>query len=117
MRPVQSKRFRSDKYNMEYKQILTIKVLKIGEEKTAFLQERKVTNNREIRHKIDVHTAMSSKKRNEGTPVSLQNWSDPEGSRKLRFPDFVTTAQNGDKVSLTHRPPLPPGNIPGTRFC
>ena len=24
--------------------------------------------------------------------VSLQAWSGPEGSRKLRFPDFMTTA-------------------------
>jgi hypothetical protein len=32
----------------------------------------------------------------------------PEGSRKLRFPDYVTLAQNDGKVvSLTHRPPLP----------
>jgi len=38
--------------------------------------------------------------------------------RKLRFPDFMTTAQNGGKVvSLTHRPPLSPGNTPGTHFC
>jgi len=38
--------------------------------------------------------------------------------RKLRFPDFVTTAQDGGKVvSLMHRPPLPPGNNPGTHFC
>jgi hypothetical protein len=37
-------------------------------------------------------------------------------SRKLRFPDFMTAAQ--DKfVSLTNRPPLPPENTPGTRFC
>jgi len=50
--------------------------------------------------------------------VPLQAWSDPEGSRKLRFPDFMTTAQNGGKVvSLTHRPALPPGNVPGTHFC
>jgi hypothetical protein len=50
--------------------------------------------------------------------VPLQAWSDPEGSRKLKFPDFMTTAQDGDKVvSLTHRPPLPPGNTPGTHFC
>ena len=29
----------------------------------------------------------------------------PEGSRKLRFPDYVTVAQDGAKVvSLTHRP-------------
>jgi len=49
--------------------------------------------------------------------VPLQAWSGPEGSRKLRLPDFVTTAQDGGKVvSLTHRPPLPPGNAPGTHF-
>jgi len=42
----------------------------------------------------------------------------PEGSRKLRFPDYVTTAQDDGKVvSLTHRPLLPPGNTPGTHFC
>ena len=40
--------------------------------------------------------------------VPLQAWNGPEGSRKLRFPDFVTTAQDGGKVvSLMHRPPLP----------
>jgi hypothetical protein len=33
----------------------------------------------------------------------------PEGSRKLRFPNYVTMAQDDGKVvSLTHRPPLPP---------
>jgi len=53
-----------------------------------------------------------------GKAVPLQAWSDPEGSRKLRFPDFMTTAQDGGKfVSLTHRPPVPPGNAPGTHFC
>jgi len=50
--------------------------------------------------------------------VLLQAWSGPEGSRKLRFPDFMTMAQDGGKVvSLAHRPPLPPGNAPGTHFC
>jgi len=45
----------------------------------------------------------------QGQAVLLQAWSGPEGSRKLRFPDFMTTAQDGGKVvSLTHRPPLPP---------
>ena len=53
-----------------------------------------------------------------GKAVPLQAWTGPEGSRKLRFPDFVTTAQDGGKVvSLTHQPPLPPGNTPGTHFC
>ena len=48
----------------------------------------------------------------------LQARSGPEGSRKLRFPDFVTTAQDGSKVANpTHRSPLPPGNTPGTHFC
>jgi hypothetical protein len=52
-----------------------------------------------------------------GKAVPLQAWGDPEGSRKLRFPDYTTTAQDGGKVvSLTHRPPLPPGNAPGTPF-
>jgi len=53
-----------------------------------------------------------------GTAVPLQAWSGPEGSRKLRFPDFMKMAQDGGKVvSLTHRPPLTPGNTPGTHFC
>ena len=48
----------------------------------------------------------------------LQAWSGPEGSRKVRFPDYMTTAQDSGKVvSLTHRPPLPPGSTPGTHFC
>jgi len=50
--------------------------------------------------------------------VSLQAWTGPEGSRKLRFPDSMTTAQDGGKVvSLTHRRSLPSGNTPGTHFC
>jgi len=44
-----------------------------------------------------------------GKSVPLQAWSGPECCRKLRFPDFITTGQDGGKVvSLTHRPPLPP---------
>ena len=53
-----------------------------------------------------------------GKSVPLQAWSGPEGSRKLRFPDFMTTEQGGGKVvSHTHRLHLPPGNPPGTHFC
>jgi hypothetical protein len=52
------------------------------------------------------------------TATPLEAWSGPEASRKLRLPDYMTTAQDGDKVvSLTHRPPLPTGNAPGTHFC
>jgi hypothetical protein len=40
------------------------------------------------------------------------------GSWKLRFPGYMTTAQDGGKVvSLTHRPPLTPENVPGNHFC
>jgi len=55
---------------------------------------------------------------NKGKSVQLQGWSGPEGSRKFGSPDYVTAAQDGGKVvGLTHRPPLPPGNTPGTHFC
>jgi hypothetical protein len=54
----------------------------------------------------------------QGKAVPLQAWSGPEGSRKLRFPDYMTTAQDGGKVvSLMHRPSLPTGNASGTHFC
>jgi hypothetical protein len=52
-----------------------------------------------------------------GKEIPLQAWSGPERSRKLRFPDFMTTAQDvGKVVSLKHRPHLPPGNTPGNSF-
>jgi hypothetical protein len=61
---------------------------------------------------------MSHKGKGEGKTAQLQAWSGPEGSGYLSFPDFITTAQDDGKVvSLTHRPPLPPGNTPGTHFC
>jgi hypothetical protein len=53
-----------------------------------------------------------------GKAAPLQAWGGPEGSRKLRFQDFMTTAQDGCKVvRLMHRPHLPPGNTSGTHFC
>ena len=53
-----------------------------------------------------------------GKAVPFWAWTGPEGSRKLRFPVYMTTAHEGGKfVSLKHRQPLPPGNIPGTHFC
>ena len=57
------------------------------------------------------------KVKGKGKSVPLQAWSGPECSRKLMFPDFMTTAQGGGKVvSLTHRPHLLPGNSPGNHF-
>jgi len=64
------------------------------------------------------HRNLKIEGREKGKAVPLQAWSGPEGSRKLRFPDYMPTAQDGGKfVSLTHQPPLAPGNTPGTHFC
>jgi len=47
---------------------------------------------------------VNGKVKGKGKAVPLQAWTGPEGSRKLRFPDFMTTAQDGGKVvSLMHR--------------
>ena len=53
-----------------------------------------------------------------GKAAPLQAWSGLEDSRKLRFPDFMPTAQDGGKaLSPSHRPPLPPRNEPGNHLC
>ena len=51
--------------------------------------------------------------------IPLRAWTGPEGSRRLRLLDFKkkSARESGKVVSPTHRPPLPPANIPGTHFC
>ena len=39
----------------------------------------------------------SNGKKDKAAP--LQAWTGPEDSRKLRFPDFLTTAQDGGRLS------------------
>jgi len=46
-----------------------------------------------------------------GKAVQLQAWSGPEGSRKLRFPDFMTTAQVGGRLSALRTGRLYPQEI------
>jgi len=46
-----------------------------------------------------------------GKAVPLQAWTDPEGSRKLKFPDFVTTAQDGGRLSVSRTGRLYPQEI------
>jgi hypothetical protein len=66
---------------------------------------------------LDSYNQTRTSKKGKGKAVPLQAWSGPEGSRKLRFPDYMTIARDGGKVvSLTHRPLLPPENAPGTHL-
>jgi hypothetical protein len=54
----------------------------------------------------------------EGKAIPLQAWKGREVSRRTRLLDFKTMTHEGGKVvSPTHRPPLPPRNIPGTHVC
>jgi len=46
-----------------------------------------------------------------GKSVPLEARSVPEGSRKLRFPDFVTTAQDGGRLSASRTGRLYPQEI------
>jgi len=63
-------------------------------------------------------TVVTSTGKSKGKAVPFHAWSGLEGSRKLKFLDFMTTAQDDGKVvSLRHRPPLLTGNTPGTHFC
>ena len=46
-----------------------------------------------------------------GKAVPLQAWTGPEGSRKLKLPDFVTTAQDGGRLSALRTGRLYPQEI------
>jgi len=50
----------------------------------------------EVHKDMWVHWGRS---KSEGKSVPLQSLRGPEGSRKLRFPDFVTTTQDGGRLS------------------
>ena len=60
------------------------------------------------RTKIFASTVNGVKGKGKGKAIPLQPWTGPEGSRRLRLPDFKTIHESGNVVSPTHRSPLTP---------
>ena len=47
----------------------------------------------------DLGKSLGTKVKGKGKAVPLQAWTGPEGSTKIRFPEFVTKAQDGGRLS------------------
>jgi hypothetical protein len=63
---------------------------------------------------LRAHSNVSANNNNnsvKGKAVPLQAWTGPEGSRKLRLPDFMTTAQDGGRLSALRTGRLYPQEI------
>jgi hypothetical protein len=58
-------------------------------------QHNITNNNMKFKDQLEVEFVTTSSYMCKGKAVPLQAWSGPEGSRKLRFPDFLTMAQDG----------------------
>ena len=69
----------------------------------------------ELDVQVTVHRDIGKGK---GKAVPLQAWTGPEGSKKLRFPDFMITAQDGDigkgKVKQSHYRPVQAQRVLGS---
>jgi len=111
--------------------LLPLSAIKSNIQPTKLLRGKEVFIERRVRFQVYViqvsvtdnkiiysPIGMMADGKGKGKALPLEAWSGPDGSRKLRFTNFMTTAHvSGKVVSLTHWLPLPPGNTPGTHFC
>jgi len=58
-----------------------------------------------------------ARRRGKGKGILVQTWTDPEGSRILRLPDFNRHMKAVSLSALRTGRLYPPENIPGTHFC
>ena len=70
-----------------------------------------MTNNRENGARLSARKDLLICNTGKGKAVPLQTWTGPEGSRKLRFQDFVTTAQDSGRLSALRTGRLYPQEI------
>jgi len=64
---------------------------------------------RAVLHNRQVYINLIQK--GKGKAIRLEVWTGPEGCRKLKFPDFVTMAQDGDRLSASRTGRLYPQEI------
>jgi hypothetical protein len=76
------------------------------------------TSYADVNGKQFIHRVFGEEVKGKGKSIPLQAWTVPEGSRRFSSQISRHSAhESGKFVTPKYRPPLHPGNIPGTHFC